>query len=359
MPAIQGFQVPDLLREVDPPWGDRVVVEVEDLQGESSDGLSADFVVRLSWEGQTYRFVAEAKTRSTPKVVQTAAEQAREYARSAGLLPMVVVPYLSDRQAQALIERGVSGLDLSGNGVIAVPGEMLLCRTGRRNQYPESQPVRYAYRGSTSVVPRVFLTRPSYGSVKELRSEIQSRGVKVAASTVSKALSRMEEDVLIRRDQSGIELLQPDELLDRLAKSYQPSRTTRGVDLRTNLSPQEVFERCPETLRCTLTGAASMPEYAVGARGDVTEVYCESMSKLKQALGDAWDETGRFADLRVTETRDKELFFDTRRRSDGVVVASPVQTYLGLNAGDKRDKQIAEQVRTQILSTVEQQRGQR
>lgn len=350
MSSLQSFQIPDLLREAPSPWGDAVVIEVVDLPAQSSGNRGPDFSVDLTWDGQTHRFIVEAKSRSAPRVLSTAAERAREFAKTTGLLPMVVVPYLAERQARALIEQGVSCLDLSGNGVVVVPGKLLLCRTGRPNRYPESQPVRFAYRGSTSVVPRVFLLRPSYRSVKEIGDEIRARGVEVAPSTVSKALTRLEEDILVNRTDDRIALVQPDELLDRLARSYRQPRTMRTAELRTGLALWDVFRRCPEGLRCVLTGASSMAAYAVGARGDISSVYCESISRLKQSLGDAWNETTRFADLRVLETRDKELYFDTRPSNEGVVVASPVQAYIELASGDKRDKQMAEQVRTKILS---------
>lgn len=352
MVSLQAFQIPDLLRETQSPWGDGVVIDVEDLPQVSQSNGSADFLVNITWGRQTLRFVAKAKTRSVPRVLQLAVEQAKAYANASELLPMVVVPYLAERQARMLIEQGVSGLDLSGNGVIVAPGKMLLCRTGCPNRYPESQPMRYAYRGSTSVVPRVFLALPEYTSVKEIREEIKIRGVDVAPSTVSKALARMEEDILILRVDDRIKLVQPDELLDRLASSYRRPRTMRTVELRTDLSIQDVFNRLSEEMRCTLTGASSMAEYAVGARGDTTAVYCESLPKLKGMIGEAWNETTRFADLKVIETRDKELYFDTRRNGDGVTVASPVQAYIELNSGDKRDKQMADHVRTRLLATL-------
>lgn len=352
MVSLQAFQIPDLLREALSPWGEGVVIDVEDLPQTSPSNGCADFLVNITWDGQTFRFAAEAKTRSVPRVLQLAVEQAKAYSSACELLPMVVVPYLAERQSRMLIEQAVSGLDLSGNGVIVAPGKMLLCRTGRPNRYPESQPTRYAYRGSTSVVPRVFLARPEYTSVKEIREEIKSRGVDVAPSTVSKALARMEEDILIRREDGRITLVQPDELLDRLASSYRRLRTMRTVELRTDLSIQDVFNRLPEEMRCTLTGASSMAEYAVGARGDTTAVYCESLPKLKGVLDKAWNETARFADLKVFETRDKELYFDMRRNDDGVTIASPIQTYIELHSGDKRDKQMADQVRTRVLATL-------
>ena len=352
-PRLRLPEIAELLRESPSPWGEAVAIEVQDVESARGADRVLDLLVRVTWNGLSRTFAAEAKGRSSPSTVRAAAQQAEEYASSSNSLPMVVVPYLGDRQVRMLIERGVSGLDLSGNGVIVVPGVMLLCRTGRPNQYPESQPARFAYRGSTSIVPRVFLSRPEYDSVKQIREEIKTRGAVVAPSTVSKALARMEEDVLVQRSGDRIVLVQPEELLDRLASSYRPPRSSRDISLRTSLPLPELFARRPSSVRLTLTGTASMPEYAVGARGDVTAVYCDSVRKLKDALGIAWEETDRFADLRVIETRNKEVYFDARERSDGVVCASPVQAYIELNAGDKRDKQMAMQVRDRVMAGLD------
>ena len=50
------------------------------------------------------------------------------------------------------------------------------------------------------------------------------------------------------------------------------------------------------------------------------------------------------------------MYFDARRES-GLVWASPVQTYLELNAGDKRDQETALQVRELILRGVQEDAG--
>jgi hypothetical protein len=358
MPALRSDQIPDLLRETPSPWGDAVEVGVEDSEART-DVRIADLVIRISWDGVSRRFVAETKTRSIPSELDRAVEQARRSAEATGLPPMVIVPYIAERQMQTLIKRQVSALDLSGNGLIILPGSLLLVRTGKPNRFPESLPARFAYRGSTSIVPRAFLLRPSYESVKQIGEEIKSRGGQVALSTVSKALTRMEEDVLIRRDERGIRLVQPEELLERLATNFRSSRSCREFDLRTELPIDEIFRLCPEDVELTLTGTSSMSQYAVGGRGDTPAVYCSRASKLRGAIGAAWNETDRFADLRVIETRDKELYFDAQTSPDGVVFASDIQTFIELSAGDKRDQQMAQQVRERLLANVLRQGGEK
>jgi len=54
--------------------------------------------------------------------------------------------------------------------------------------------------------------------------------------------------------------------------------------------------------------------------------------------------------LKVIETRDPTPFLDARPEDGGVAAASPVQAYLELaTAGDKRDTEMAGEIRARIL----------
>lgn len=301
---------------------------------------------------QDYEFVAEAKGRCAPSIFEGALQQAKRWSIAVGLPPMVVIPYLDDRRLDRLAEEGVSGLDLSGNGIVIVPGQLLLRRSGNRNRHPESQPMRFAYRGATSIVPRVFLCQRRFDSVNEIKQEIESRGGKVALSTVSKALARMADDVLIERTGQQIALLQPDALLEKLAENYRPPKRIEAARIKSSLSIQELFERANRkrrTPRLVLSGASSQDRYAAGLRTDEPVAYCDDLAAVRAAIGSAWRESERFADLTIVETDDRTPFFDSRPDPSGAILASPVQSYLELAAGDKRDREIAQSIRERIL----------
>ena len=100
--------------------------------------------------------------------------QSRRRAAESGRLPMVIVPFLVEQRIERLEEQGVSGLDLCGNGLIVIPGRLLLRRTRQPNRYPESSPSRFAYRGAISLVPRAFLRGAEYSSVGRVRNEIRA-----------------------------------------------------------------------------------------------------------------------------------------------------------------------------------------
>jgi hypothetical protein len=359
-PAISEAAIPELFEALSPTFGSRVRIALSpEARREPSDAIAADFRVSVAWDADRWEFAAEAKTRNTPRVLDEALRQARRWAAASGRLPMVIVPFLGEKRIERLEEEGVSGLDLCGNGLILVPGRLLLRRTGQPNRYPESRPARFAYRGATSLVPRVFLRRPEYQSVGQVREEIEAADGSVALSTVSKALARMADDLIVDRSEGRIALVQPEKLLESLLENYAAPKPERTVQLKTPGGLEEFFRRAEAAagsaprLRAVLSGTSSQGRYSAGLRSDTPILYADDLGELKRRTGEAWKPADRFADLTVVETRDPTPFFDARPGECGVRFASPVQAYLELAAGgDKRDSEIARQVRARVLQDL-------
>ncbi|HMN97671.1 MAG TPA: hypothetical protein PKC43_14475 [Phycisphaerales bacterium] len=353
MPFSRSNFDPAILGSLRSPWGPGTSLSVEPWPP-SNRQPCPDFKVDLRWGDRTFAFAVEAKSRSTPATLERAADQATRFADTTGLLPMVIVPYLSEASLDRLVERGVSGLDLSGNGVAMAPGVLYLRRSGQPNRYPESQPLRYAYRGATSVVPRVFLCRREFESVSAIKTEIESRGGAIALSTVSKALARMTEDVIVQRSAGSIALVQPDALLDRLRESFERPPRLATTRLACDDLP-ELFTRVnAEALlpRLVLSGASSQERYTAGRRSDTPLAWCSDLAKARAIAGSLWRESERFADLEVAQAKDGTPLFDARRDASGIAYASPVQTYLELAAGDNRDQEAATEIRQSILKSI-------
>jgi hypothetical protein len=358
--AVPQATIPELIAGLGAIFGEQVTIDLlPALDARAPSRAAADFIVRVTWMGEPYEFAAEAKARNTPRVLEEAIRQSRRLAAASGRLPMVIVPFLGESRIDLLAQEGVSGLDLCGNGLVVVPGRMVLRRTGQPNRYPESRPARFAYRGATSQVPRAFLRRTEYDSVNAVRDEIELAGGSVALSTVSKALARMAEDLIIDRSADRICLLQPDKLIDALANDFVPPKPERTARAKTPLSLADFFRvveqsRPPGSRPCiALSGASSQDRYAAGMREDVPVVYAKNLDDIRQSLGEAWQPTDRFATLTIIETRDPTPFFDARVDQQGVRYASPVQTFLELaRGGEKRDEVMAQQVRRRILETL-------
>jgi hypothetical protein len=286
-------------------------------------------------------------------MIAAAIAQAREHGLRTKLLPLVVGPYLSDDRLRQIEAQGVSGLDLCGNGVVTVPGRYTVFRTGNPNRYSTSVPIKNIYRGATSIVARSLLICPTFASVSALKEFARSRGGNLSLSTVSKALQVMEDDLVLSRRERAVQLLQADKLLSFLERNYVPVLPDREIAgrfrgplpaLRTFLA--RLALEAEDAL--VATGVSSAPRYTSIAMESEAALYCKDMDRILSVL--PFEETGRFPNLRLTQTADPIPYFDLRPDSERYPWASPVQTYLEMVTGEPRMKQSAATVREAILN---------
>jgi hypothetical protein len=341
-------------------------LQLLEVQGPRKDrNAELDALITLGWRGRSYRFAVEMKSLWTPKAVRMAMDQASKNATSARAYPLVMVPYLSEEWIRTLEAESVSGIDLCGNGVVVVPGKLLVLRTGAPNRYRWQGTIKNVYRKNSSIVARLFLLVPQFDSVKAALEEIRRRGGEVTIGTVSKVCKSLEDDLIIERERSEtpatrrLRLLQPEKLLDLLTANFVPPEVGSTYRGKCILPPQGLRERLVRVdadggVKVTLTGASSVDAYAIMAREPVQSFYCTDVASVVASLGGDIRETDRFANVVFLETRDDFLYFDRRPG----LVASPIQTYLELARGDKREKETADQVRRVILGdTVPPSRG--
>lgn len=74
-------------------------------------------------------------------------------------------------------------------------------------------------------------------------------------------------------------------------------------------------------------------------------VYAPSIETILRGV--EFTESCRFPDVELVETDDQTVYVD-RRREDGFYWTSPLETYLALRAGGKRERETAEQMREEI-----------
>lgn len=97
------------------------------------------------------------------------------------------------------------------------------------------------------------------------------------------------------------------------------------------------------------------------------QCYCDSIeavrARLGEGLGEGLEESSRFPDLELIETRDPTVYFDCRgvdttsrataQASGGTLAnASPVQCWIELSAGDKRQQDASATVREGIIENL-------
>ncbi len=328
---------------------------------ETSGEAELDALIVLRLQRKRYRFAVKVKSLWTPKVVATAIDQARRYAALADALPLILVPYLGEEWLLQLEAQGVSGIDLCGNGVVVVPGELLVLRTGFPNRFRWEGAIKNVYRKTSSIVGRVFLLVPEFASVNRALEEIRRRGGAVTLATVSKVCKRLEDDLVLERSRGEspvarrLHLLQAEKLLNLLAENYVPPEVSRTFRAKCGLKVGELRERLTQREAAggagvVFTGVSSVEAYAVMAREPVQSFYCTDLDKTVAGLGGELRETDRFANVCFQETGDSFVYFDRRPG----LVASPIQAYLELMKGDKREKETADQVRGTILGPLDQ-----
>jgi hypothetical protein len=324
--------------------------------------LRFDALVEASWDEKIAKFAVECRSLSTPKAFQDGLNRLKTSSFPKGWRPLLFVPFLSRQQLQALERERISGIDLCGNGVVIVPDVFAVFRSGEKNRYVSSAPIKNIYRKNSSMVGRTFLLRSSYETVQDVCAEINRRNLLVkrwdkkamSLSTVSKALKTLEEDLIIARGDT-IRLLQTDKLLEKLSENYTPPI----IKERVRLKVQEGGETIQGLLRkesqvlglpLVATGTSSIGQYAVMQRGALLSVYCPRLDMLLERL--SGNPSDRFPNLELMETETETVYFDGRQVGN-FWWTSPVQVYLELMAGDKRDQETAEQVKLYIMNSIE------
>jgi hypothetical protein len=332
---------------------------------ETTKNIGFDLLVEASWRGSTARFAVECKALSTPKAFKTGLNLLKNETLPKGCWPLLFLPFLSEQQLQELEQEQISGIDLCGNGVVVVPGKFVIFRSSGKNRFSSSAPIKNIYRKNSSMVARVLLSCPGYETVQEVCSEVNRRNTLVdrwnkspmSLSTVSKSLKALEEDLIIDRKET-IRLLQPDKLLEKLSQNYASPNIKDRIRMKVQAETetlQQLLRRQSQELGLPIVaaGTSSVGLYAVMQRGDLLTVYCPRLEMLLERLPGS--RTDRFPNVELVETDDETVYFDARGNTE-FWWASPVQVYLELMAGDKRDRETAEQVRSLILKDIEQAR---
>lgn len=314
-----------------------------------ADKADARLEVRLPGESDVYRFVVEAKSRATPQIIQTAMTQAKTYVRP-GEWPLIQVPFLSPERLEELERAGVSGVDLCGNGIVIVPGRIYVFRTGAENQYPDSRPLNNPYRGRSGMVSRMLLQQPEWTSLSALAEAINQRGTSLSLPQVSKAVQAMAEDLILTKEDGRVKLSDSLRLLDRLAREWRKPVARSRVTLRL---PARKFEGAKlsgnPTLKWALTGESSVTRYVTFAQGGPLRVAVSSLPLAQRLLGGVAEPVPNFADVELIESDEPGYYFNNETDDAGMRWASPLQTWLELQAGDARQQDAAADVRRRIL----------
>ena len=320
-----------------------------------------DAYIEAKWKRKSARFAVECKALSTPKYFQNSINYLKSLPLPKNVFPMLMMPFLSELQLKELERVGISGIDLCGNGVVVSPGTFSVFRSGGKNRFPSSAAIKNIYRKNSSMVGRAFFVYSDYQSVQDIRATINQRNLLVnrwdkqplSLSTVSKVLKTMVDDLIVTRAET-IRLLQPDKLLEKLSENYSPPVVKKRIRLKISENNKSILKLLSEQsqqleLPLIASGTSSVTRYTVMQRGDLLTVYCPKVEMLLNRLPGS--QSDRFPNLELLETDEETVYFDARQE-DGFWWTSPLQVYMELMAGDKRDQETAEQLKDLILNNA-------
>lgn len=181
----------------------------------------------------------EIKPAVSPRLLQEIAPWIRRIkSLREGATFAIICPTLSPQSQVYCIENGIDFMDLAGNISIKLPGKFTLQRLGMRSkewsQPAVSFPITNVFSGRSSRVLRVLLEKPKPWTLTEIANELteETRKITRASQTeqvqfaislgaISKALSSLEEQLWVRRQNSSVVVPEPRRLLTEWAEKYK------------------------------------------------------------------------------------------------------------------------------------------
>lgn len=327
-----------------------------------------DLWLRIGWQGHEFPFFVEIQQSSSPKTIHDAVSRLADMAAvfrpaNPDANPLLMIPYVSEPVLDILGGTGVSVIDGSGNYFLQSPN-LLAVRLDQPKRFRDDRGIKNPYKGDSSIVARVLLLDPSgfesNSALLQRISETFPNGLEdlsaVAPSTVSKALSTLEEDLLVDRSAGSIKVLQPGLLLDRLAKNYQPPDALEEYEVRIEGEREQIarfLDSVCGRLRWMWSGESSAERYTPTTPPQRFTVYTKSITDYEQLVE---SEAPRFANCCLIVPAKKYVFAGKDMNNDVPRQnwASRLETYLDLSRLDKRERELAEPIRRSILKPFEQ-----
>lgn len=349
------------LQNVDDQYAPLRVDRVE-RRAPLSKGLCADVLIRFSIpSGPSFEALVEIVSIASPKNVLEKSRKLVDCLNEVpgtNIVPLVVAPYVGDKQARILADKGISWLDLSGNMSIRVSNQIYIERTGNKNRFPDTAPIKKVFQGTSSLVSRALLLKPGgFLSVNEVCNFINARNANVTLSTVSKVLKSLEEELLMTKNENGISVTRPERLLERLLQGYENSterkarNTYRFAIGNIQQLSSGIFDMCRDYVACgfyaaQLKGLAVTDTITIIVK-DIENFRKKAEERLVPVTPDA-----EFGNAIMTESKDPGVWFNASFQTVDSVV-DDIELYLEMMVETPRGPKIAEILKRRILEGAE------
>ncbi|HET8924124.1 MAG TPA: hypothetical protein VFN26_14140 [Candidatus Acidoferrum sp.] len=342
------------------PVRDLPGVRISDVKTQPKDGFDVEFQLQ---SGQRRILVyGEVKPAASPKLLEQLAPWIRRMqSLRKDVAFALICPFLAPRSQAYCIENGIDFLDLAGNISINVPGAFTLQRLGMRPEpndetSTEQPPTTNVFSGRSSRILRVLLERIKPRTLTEIANELdaetnrisrafltQKLNFAVSLGAISKALSSLEEQLWIRRQNSSVVVPEPRRLLLEWAEKYKERFRWR---LRSSFQASNPFGKAPAEINRGLQSLLATPYVFTAAaaavdapfidldRIDIFLLPNQEDAKLRQLRQPPISQDT--PKLRFIYAYDEGVFLYSARDSNFPRVSN-IQAYLDLYARGGRD----------------------
>ena len=318
---------------------DESVVQVETPR---DDARQADFIAT---DGQGRVLVMEVKNSSRPGQVARAAEQLLAYTDK-GVIPVLVVPFMSRAGAETAERMRLNWIDLSGNAHIRAENLHLWVQ-GRPNELGSRGRPSSPFAPKSARVTRTLLLDPARWWIQKDLAAVTG----LDDGNVSRIVRRLDDEFLLERRDRELRPRDPDLLLDAWAQDYRfdshdilPGHLSgSGVELA-----QILTERLESlNIHHAFTGLPAAWVMDHFARFRLATVYVDGDPReAAERLGIRRAAKG--ANMQLAGPNDAGVFSGEHDRQRLHCVA-PVQVYLDLLQLPERATEAAQHLRTHQL----------
>ncbi len=328
-------------------------LELDEIRFENQNS-KFDAIIKFSIKGKRYfNCAVEIVPVATPKIIQNKCKLLQSQSFSNDYIPLVIAPFIGQKQAEILEKENISWLDLSGNMSVKALPNIYIEKKGNPNKYPDTAPIKNIFKGTSSLVSRALILKPKgFSSLGEIVDFINQKGGKITKGTVSKVLKSLEDNLLITKSKKGIKVNKPKELLDKLADSY-----SEYLSKETNKAIYSIlsFDKLKYILNNSEIDYAANLFFASELKGlgvsNQRTFYVNSLSKLTQLLnqnleiGSIDEQYGKFD---FKENKEPFIWFNLKKQN-GLNVVDDLELYLELINTSPRGPKIAESLKKRIL----------
>ena len=327
------------------------VRDVEVARQVTAADTAIDLIASFRRGKTTHQLLIEVKANAEPARVRTAIWQLQSAAEAYGddVYTVLAAPYVSPASRKICQENGVGFIDFSGNAYLSVGGLEIDHRTDAKPK-TEQRALRSLFKPKAAAVLHTMLKEPGHAwRIGELADQA---GVSAGhASQVGKQLRQRE---WAEQSEAGMWISDPNALLDAWREEYEPPSGER-VQLYSHLHGSALQDAVGTIMidgtdAVLLYASFSAADWiAPFARTGRTYFYADEcgLARLKADLGLQGAAKGANIDILVPD--DADILRTAEPLNNGLIVTSPVQTYLDLSVAGERGKEAAEHLRAEVL----------